>query len=568
MLAPWTSSLELDGRTHWLGPRHAHVEIEGDARNVVEALEPEIVEMGFFEASPTLAVEDSFGVPIVSDVVKSSHCIVGDWVVYWPRIEAFDPDERIFELLRRGLDVLIVGESMEGPHFGPWITSASEYAKYLRSANEWSSVRERRQLGFRGTPTSMDREWLRDPSAVRSSLRAAVDGRDVRHVAWLTDGRAMQIGRAPDLAHFDDRSRWMWSKGLCMAPVIDATPVGVVLASASAPCLGEAALETNGGKAFEAARAAVAAAAEAVERRAALDANGLRRLPGRRPSLSVRAFHPFGREWDEHAGDDDCELVTASDWFSGESVDVPLAHVAFPYTSSNRPTASYTSGLAAWVDLEGAVLRGARELYEREDFYPNFLMQSPGVRIAPPLRCADLVASLECHGHRVHLVRYGAELPVCIVHAFRTGPTGAMRASGSGDCVEDATLGALLELTQLIVAHAARDAASLDLAGQLEVSSSWRRPEIIAAIDDYLSAMPIAVPTPHPPDTAAKSFGKIRLDLARRGTRLLVVRLPTPCAGIEVARVLIPGFCQHQYPSDSDGGRRIRHPVFTHGVPV
>ncbi|WP_438010427.1 YcaO-like family protein [Sorangium sp. So ce321] len=488
-------------------------------------------------------------------------------------------------LLSAGVAILWAGECSEGLHVGPLLRSPRDLDAYLEATHGWAFAVELQRMGFaEGWPLSLVPAIRRDAAAAAAAaarvLRAPagtcvlVDGmREVR--LWTA------LESAPE-AREALLSAQTWSKGMLadlrLERSVDVGPVWV--ASCRSPAGADAYLEGNFGKGTSPEEARTTAVGEAIERFGAflgVRSEAVGEAPAGAEQYPLRCFHPFGPAYDAYCarGEPADAMTQVRDEISGRDVWAPAALVHEPYTPAPpfaATTGSTSCGLAAYTSRRGAVLRGALETLERDNFYPNFLHLRPGERIAlddlpgaprsGDLR--DLAGALRGLGMTWWLVRYPDERELPIVHAFLLDAAGAAMSRGVGSAHSWATAAvkALLEAVQLREQFAllAEEGPSSPADAGYE---AWSTPEVIGEIRAYLERLGPAGRLDDLPDDDAL-YARLR---ARVGA-LLVKDFPCPVVGFSAVRVLIPGATCHGSASDSAGGRRLLGAAFRHPVPV
>ena len=269
-------------------------------------------------------------------------------------------------------------------------------------------------------------------------------------------------------------------------------------------------------------------------------------------------------------------MTPVFDEVSRSLVAVPRVLVPVPHRPTPGewvPTGSSSSGLAAYVHREGAVLRGALEVIERDNLYRALVQLGPGERLdphrLPPTgrheELASLLAELERLGLRAWLVRHPGMEGVPIVHAFlwEATITTMSRGTGSGTTWATAALKALLEAMQLRLQHRlVREQGT-----ETDVDPgyvAWSRPDVGARLIAYLEQLPAASGEHFEPGDEARLLQRLRSTLPA----LLVADLPCPVRNWSVVHVLIPGATCVCVASDSAGGRPLLDPRFEHPIPI
>jgi ribosomal protein S12 methylthiotransferase accessory factor len=477
----------------------------------------------------------------------------------------------VAERLRAGLPVVITGESTDGTHIGPLLTRISDHRRYLAARRAFWFEHQLTQRGFTERPA-----FLPVGADTRHRLAAALalllahaepdtcvlleEGRIVRLWTAVLDG-----GRpAGEL-----RDQLAWSLGLVRDLVVSAGAGDTFLAVCRTPAGATADdLESNSGKGATPEEARFHATCEAAERFAGWSVNdhGVPDPPGGAAIRPTADFHPYGPAFEAGPA-----VPAEPAWYptrslrSGGDVWVPISRVAFPCTVGDRAEHRIygdTTGLAIHSDEAEAVVRGAREVLERDNFYPGFLHQRVGIRLAPE----DFGLAGALPGAELVLVYYAGH-PVPIVHAFgmfdRPGVGFAARGSGSGLTWPAAVTNAVRELEQVAAQVAG---APVDRLGAGH--AAWRRPEVVDQLRAYLARQPAGEP---PAAAAVDARGQLATMVdwaAARGTDVLLATLPSPITGWHPVRVLVPGATTNPWPSSSAGGRRLASPSWGWGVPT
>jgi ribosomal protein S12 methylthiotransferase accessory factor YcaO len=476
--------------------------------------------------------------------------------------------------------VLDIGESFEGTYIAGAETASTDGATPAAIADHWSPGSARwafearlDALGFTERPVPFRYRLQTDPVGLARAIRTAT-GLGPGTAVLTVDQRTVAFA-TPDAVRstsFNGVPRAQaWTFG--MARGLEARPgsiVGSYVATCRTPAGGQDHLEGNSGKGITPEAAITGAVGEALERFAAYEANWS--LPPARDALQridIADLHPYGAAWERQrrAAAAPVACVEGFRLADGAIVAVPKALVTFPYLGADRPTDGITTGLAAAPDSDSAVLRGLREVLERDNLYNAFTEMRPGLRLdlTEVLGQLGLDSAFRGDVWAVHWPHDGYVLPD--VHAFHHDPhTGVLvRASGSGVSFQEAAEDALTELCQVhfeaVRAGAAGEATS-------PAHAEWARPSVIDKARRYLDAQchgdPLAVP--YSDDTAQLDYLVRRLvDL---GTGPIGVRLPLRGPDWTVVRVLVPGATTSPYASQSRGGRRLLNPHWSHGIPT
>ncbi|MEX1365481.1 MAG: YcaO-like family protein [Nannocystaceae bacterium] len=481
--------------------------------------------------------------------------------------------------------VIWCGEGADGTHVGPRLESEADLRDYERATFEWSSMTTVLSLGFSELPLPMARWIRRDASAVAAAVLEVRD-RPPGDCIRLTDGAVVRpwthVVRSP-LSSDELLRTQCWSKGMLRDLELERDPSStrVFFGSCSTPCGADPFLEGNFGKGTSEDEARVTTVGEAVERLGAY-LGSLRDWPvaprGAQADLRLEDFHPFGPGYDEYLrrGCPPLPLTEVWDEVTGQPLAVPRVLVPVPYRPAPQewvPTGSSSSGLAAYSSRDGAVLRAALEVIERDNLYPSLLGLRPGERLDPQQlprtgRGGELRAVLDQlpdRGLQWWLVRYPNPEGIPIVHAFvwEESITTMSRGTGSGTTWSSAALKALLEAMQLRLQHqlVAEQGAETDVDPGFV---AWARPEVGQQLVSYLDDFPWARGTLPEPANEAELLQRLRTTRPA----VLVADLPCPVRGWSVVHVLIPGATCVCVPSNSAGGRPLLDARFEHPIPI
>lgn len=486
----------------------------------------------------------------------------------------------VFETIRRGAAVVWAGETADGLHVGPVLRTVNDARLYRKATDEWSSAQALYDLGFNSLwPLSLKRHCLDHSSETADAILSVLDLPS--GYCWLVhEDRPALLWSYWDIEPALELEDYVWSKGIVKGLTITEDPLlGVHIGHCWTPCGANAYFEANGGKGTGKEAARRTTIGEAVERFSASQyvQGGLASLTKDRAVEQLRAanFHP------QLAGPlrEPTRFAIANDLVTGRMFGVPEALIPFPLSiepeSCIIPT---TTGLAAFPDRSGAVERAAMEILERDDFYPAFLHQRPGMRL--PLNSAllerpvvSLAAKVGSKQGKCWLITYASEAPIAIVHAFILDEKNGFmsRGTGSGPTYSAAANGALLEAVQVSYQHSAiasKDVVRGTDAIVVAAYADWCRPEVIQAITLYLDAQATDSPNATKLAPVGNVLQAICDYLATGDQQLLVLDLPCPVRGWSAVRALISGACCHQQPSHTAGGRKLFDSKFRFGVPV
>ncbi|PYC87403.1 hypothetical protein C7C46_04805 [Streptomyces tateyamensis] len=462
-----------------------------------------------------------------------------------------------------------LGEGFEGSHL-----TLADPARADRV--RWAFEERLDALGFTERPRPLLYRARRDPVALARAIKAATRlGPDqavlvdsLRTVAFAT---ARAVGATP-FRQLPDTQAWTYGmvRGLQVRP---GSIAGSHVATCRTPAGGQDHLEGNSGKGVTSRAALTGAVGEAVERYAAYQANwSLPPADPGAPRLELADLHPYGPAWERHrraprAARVPVAYVAGTRLADGASVAVPKALVTFPYLGPDRPTDGVTTGLAGAASEETAVLRGLREVLERDGLYNGFSGLRPAVRLdhTGALARLGLAGAFPGSVWALHWPQDGLVLPD--VHAFHHDPqTGVLvRASGSGTSFRQALDGAVTELCQIhFEAVRARAAGTPTSAAH----AAWARPQVSARARRYLDEQRTGPPPAVPYADEAGQLGYFVERLAQRGHSPIVVRLPLCGPDWTVVRVLVPGATTSPYGSHSRGGGGLLGAPWEHGIPT
>ncbi|WP_329572006.1 YcaO-like family protein [Kitasatospora sp. NBC_01266] len=469
-----------------------------------------------------------------------------------------------------GYRLLRIGEAFEGSY----VAAADDRGSDSGSVDaHWAFEERLASLGFTDRPVPIVHRIRTDPAALARAIRTAASlppGGAVlaatgRTVAFATPG---SVGSTP-FRELPDRQGWTFGmvRGLVVRP---GSIAGSQVATCRTPAGGQDHLEGNSGKGITPSAAITGAVGEAVERYAAYQANWSL-PPARQASRRVELadLHPYGAAWERQ-----CEgapgpvaYVDGVSLVDGAGVAVPKALVTFPCPSADRPTDGTTTGLAAAPDADTAVLRGLREVLERQQLYTSFSALLPARRLdhTGALRRLGLDGAFPGRLWAVHWPHEGYALPD--VHAFHHDPQAGLlvRASGSGVSFEEALDGAVTELCQVhFEAVRARRTGEATSA----VHAAWARRPVIDRARRYLDAQPWGSREALPYSDERGQLAHLVDALAVLGTDPIVVRLPLRGPDWTVVRVLVPGATTSPHASRSRGGRPLLDAPWAHGIPT
>ena len=604
-----------DGRSLWLGPRLSvfdvpkvldglsattrdSLENDGFLRVPVENPCIQDSEVGahvlildpYFEKTETEALLASLSRRIPGDWISSSWAAVltagkrPELVVYFGVIEDFDALSRY---VLAADAIVVAGEAAEGPHVGPCIRSLADLEAYQQAARDWASSAQLDALGFTKRPISIGRYFATSAERIGEAVSRVMHepfGRCFVIDEYTKTPLRLWTSLGVDESFESLRVEQAWSKGLFSALQVDADGP-IFLGSCTTPAHGDAISEVAGGKGTNHLDALMGTLGEAIERFCM--AQGYRGgvplvpLP---PEIAPERFHPVGTMWDEYldSGKPSGVSVVAKDEVLGVERRLPAdlcIEREVGYAEHPRVSGITSSGLAAYPDYDGAVLRGALEVLECDSFYPNFLSSIPGRRVpshllvgaGPSAHDLDLIeAHLHARGQKCTFVRYESEIGIPIVHVFLldTKLGWMSRGFGSGRNWYVAAKRAVLEACQIATQH--EFVRENGVRSDTDVAyAEWQTPVVISAVSDYLESCPVDDHLPNVDfGSDSECLAHLKSDLGRLGRSLYVVPFPCPVAGWSAVRVLITGATLYQEPSRSDGGAKIMTRSFRWGIPI
>jgi ribosomal protein S12 methylthiotransferase accessory factor YcaO len=504
-------------------------------------------------------------------------------------------DELYSDLIDRA-QIIWVGETLEGAHIGPLLCSAEEVAGYFKATQIWYFSQTLLDAGFTEYwPSSLYSNLKTSPLKVAQAILQIVTS-EQGTCFLLSENKTVSLWTGL-LRHSITEDAFFktqfWSKGLIRnftVMELDSIPEAYIT-TCRTPCGSRESLEGNSGKGENIRKATYTLVGEAVERFSAWHANhcfqqGSTTTPPESSIVyDIQQFHPFGPAWESYLIDPKPALPlypVRDELNPGPPSFVPECLIPFPY-QPNRPeytvTRSSTSGLAAHSDYKRAVIKGALELLERHDFYPNFMFQILGY----VLDCSKLPSYLtEEWSHLIRLLKrlkakginywfvlYYPQSTIPIVHCFLQDQHAVLlsRGTGSGYTLLEAVMGSLLEALQI------REQLLKTLKNNPNPpEDSWIHPSVIASVLNYLNRCHV-LPIQDYSGLSLKYtddllFEEIKKTLRELNKPLLVADLPCPIQGWTVVRVLIPGFTTHQDVSHSEGGKSLLNQVFKYRIPT
>lgn len=427
--------------------------------------------------------------------------------------------------------------------------------------------RQLKALGFERSLSTLPMWAERDPEGLARWI-ALLETLPGNACVLPESGRIVDVPHAVGLAPavYSHVDRMVWAHGaiadLAVRQAVSAPPVFVSSASIHPPSFDG--LDQVFGKGYTREQAWWSAVGECVERISASNWYPPNDSVDALPHFQLCDFHPFGEEWSRAAEVPlrNASFVRACDLSNARDVAVPAALIPFPLFpdgSGFRPTRSDTCGLAAYPTYEGAVVRGALEILERDDLYPNLMVMRIGYRVPVDGRAREVA-----EGSRLSVtaITFALEQPIAIVHAFVSDPErrAMARGSGSGRTLTAATEGAVAEAIQVLEFNN----EALERGSKDPTLNVWASSQLKHLLNDYFSEFPLieVAETRHGDtsdlDTLALILGAVR----GRNQPLIACNLPSPLASWSAVRVLIPGATCHQHASRSAGGSRLSPRVF------
>ena len=297
--------------------------------------------------------------------------------------------EELYGNLINKAKIIWIGETTEGTHVGPIIGGSNDMEKYLFATKNWYFSKKLIEFGFKDYwPLPIYTHLLSNPNGVVEAILKLIKApsetciliegnREVYLWTKLTEEKTAE-------SEFFEKQ--FWSKGLIrnfQINTFDSVNDGYI-AKGRSPCNGVDYLEGNSGKGMDSTSALYSFVGESVERFSAWQSNKERvkfNEPQKRKRniYGIEQFHPFGSKWEEYLKGQNIELPlreVKEEFNSNSMVLVPECLVPFPYEAPSSKldvTTSSTAGLAVYSSYDKAVIKGALELFERDEFYNFFL---------------------------------------------------------------------------------------------------------------------------------------------------------------------------------------------------
>ncbi len=490
--------------------------------------------------------------------------------------------------------IIWIGETIEGTHVGPVISTTCDLDNYLLATKLWHFSKALIEAGFNEYwPCSIYRNLLSNPTGLAKAILQITQA--PKHTCFLLeDEKEVSLWttlieqKISEVAFFKTQ---FWSKGLIrnfQIQEFDSIPGGYI-AQSRTPCEGVDYLEGNSGKGIDLKSATYSLVGESIERFSAWQQNKITKSP---PSITeqhiiynVDQFHPFGPKWEEYLNSPEIvlPLCEVRNEINPEQLHlVPECLISFPYESPSseyQVTTSSTAGLAVYSDYTTAVVKGALELFERNDFYPSFLFKKNGFKLdfskvylsenTPLHNFTLLLKQLEKNQLCYWCIVYNLNTRFAIVHTLILDENNGFfsRGSGSGRTLIEATANSLVEALQIRYEFLRMPENQSGFQGY----HHWRMPNVVEQIKNYLEKFQNMPFLDHPLSkieyNSALLLAEIKDSLKKEEKPLLVANLPCPILDWSAVRVLIPGFTTHQYPSQSLGGQKIINPIFKYSIP-
>jgi ribosomal protein S12 methylthiotransferase accessory factor len=523
---------------------------------------------------PLIILADSQNASVPPFVIRLSHKELIDPVAIQALYGPLIGKTRLFWL----------GETTEGTHVGPLIQTTQDLEYYLQATQAWYFSKQLINFGFNHEwPLLIYTHLMRHPERVAQAMVRIMTASSSTCIL-LEDNREVILWTKllnESISEEELFKTQFWSKGIIRNfhnYTFDTLNEGYITGCRT-PCNGMDHLEGNSGKGLDLKSATYSCVGEAVERFSAWQGQRLvcfqnDPLDARKKIIhSIHDFHPFGPKWDRYligpAVDlPVCAVKNLSAFETQDQHFVPECLIPFPYQPSEvtQDVSTYcTGGLAVYSDYTKAVIKGALELLERENFYTHFLFQKPGFI----LEFSNTLTDNMIKNHlRYWCIVYDSSSKLPIVHCIIHDQTQHFlsRGSGSGYTLEEAISGALAEALQLRQQFLKKEAH------EAKGYQDWRDPIVMEWIQSYLAQFQTLSLHDHPLSqlqyTPDQLLTEIKQKLHQINQPLLVADLHCPIIGWHAVRVLIPGLPTHQYPSQSLGGQKIMHLIFTYGVPT
>ena len=491
-------------------------------------------------------------------------------------------------LLQKNVRILWFGETIEGLCIGPIIDSVESLRDYLRATLEWVSAQTLINHGFKNYwPLSIRYHLYKNREKLARTILETIEFSG-NYAYLLEEERKVclwtQLTKNKIPEH-ELRAYQVWSKGFIknLAIISPKEISPIFLSKCHSPCKNTYYLEVNSGKGISYQKAFISLIGEAVERFSSWQANMMSRAHNEK-HYELRDFHPFGAEWESYQekGEPSIPSLYVRDLTQGNiSIAVPACLVPFPYErgiAEQRATSSFTAGLAVYNNQAGAILRGALELVERNNFYPAFMNKLPGYRLllsqpskgvgGLPNKLLALIKDLAKNEIEVWPIIYKDSFNLPIVHCFLLDKSFNFfsRGSGSAGTLLKAWLMALLEAIQVLLQLRSKYSSR-----KLEELEDWCSKEITREILDYLESfesLHLSINSYFMQEpNEDELLLKVQKNLKQAGYHLLIADLPCPISEWYAIRALIPGFTLHQYPSQSEGGKKIINAQFKVIIP-
>lgn len=484
------------------------------------------------------------------------------------------------------------GESLEGPHLGPVFRSAQDIERYKKGTFQWSYNEALRSFGIYEHGVSIHNRVKSDPALVAQivselltdqALTCAVIDSDAERSSIKSTRKTLWPAVLPGTDAPCDLDAYRWSKGLFSRFEIE-RHYGCFFGFCSIPAGGDADLEVCGGKGLDSASAELSTFGEAIERFSAwLGDSSETPLLNARPDIAPERFHPFGSPWEDYIaeGNTSDASVKARDEATQGTVLLPADLCIDRSLRRDRSkviSGSSTSGLAAFTTKRGAVLRGALELIERDNFYVGLAHLQRGELIVPGdipedehlPHLLNLISNLEDHKFRASMVRYVSDFDIPMVHTFLWDSAGCAMSRGSGSSASWALAAtkSLMEAIQISLQHAFIRDHGESVESDREFTA-WTRTDVTDVLRAHCASFVRKPIGSYSNLSDEDHLYRVIAETIKRNERgLYVVDLPPILPGWFAVRALIPGMAINATPSQSDGGRKLLGARFCHGVPI
>lgn len=590
-LAPWVLQARHEDSTYFAGRGLGLVRVSGRTRltsiwpdqrsaffvppssDVDSSPAPSRESLG---SEPHVLIFDRTGTPTLARAIIARLALNGTRASFWvpespsvPVVMIHHIEERIWTETHQAIasrhPLIWMFEAPTGPFLGPVIRTENEWRDFIADSSAFTDEDTLDRLFPDRRPCAIGVDTA-DAGRIAAAIGCALS--DLRPgTVWPIGGdtpRLLPSTARRSALDWEACASLEWDFGLFRnrTSAMVSTPVGDVFLESCRSPAGRInpTLESNSGKGWSRSDAETTMRGEAVERTAAFWANSLETVDVGSDDIALSELAPFGPLW-EHRRElaDRDERVHGVDLLTGRVVTAPLVAVAFPYVPRDgrpRPSSGDTTGLAAFPTRSGAVLRGLREVLERESLYTNLLHEKGGVR-----------EPVEGIGP-MQIWRYWFDdLPFPAIHTVVVvdGPARVMgRGTGSALTWSDARESSLLEAVQIF--EQMRRGAPAHGGDAYDI---WSARHVQEAVLSYLQAMPIGVPRKgletHSDEVQLRSTLE---HLQKQGRRAIAIDLPSPMSDICAVRVLVPGAVTNVHTTASVAGAKLEGTTWEFGIPV